>query len=328
MSRVERHVSRAERRVRARAARGGLTPWWRGSSTLVASLALAAVAWPGDASAQAWAPEPGHGTVALGAQYLSGNKTFDRTGDVVGTRRLTQVSTPLWLHVGVHDHLAVTLSGELLRYGSHSGGPDSSGDVPAPGRTNVGVGDAELGVWTPIVQQRVRLVAGATVGLPLGHATNMAVDPDTGDLTGGGIPTGDGEWDFRPTIVGAATLTEPGAPIQGWVDASAGAWLRTEGFGHSLRWHVGLGITPGEGPTAYRLGLGVRVHGATLFDPNSPGPSTWTGLGDGVAWTAYGAELWGKPAERLTVAVGYESALNARNVIAAAPLSLKVGWEF
>lgn len=321
-------MSRVEPRRGFAQERGGTGTTVVGLAPLSALLALLLFAWPDEGVAQAWAPEPGHGTVALGVQYMSGNKTFDRTGDVVGTRRLTQVSTPLWLHVGVHDRVAVTLSGELLRYGSHSGGPDSSGDVPAPGRTNVGVGDAELGVWTPIVQQRVRLVAGATVGLPLGRATNMAVDPDTGDLSGGGIPTGDGEWDVRPTVVGAATLTEPGAPIQGWVDASAGVWLRTEGFGHSLRWHVGLGITPAEGPTAYRLGLGVRVHGATLFDPNTPGPSTWTGLGDGVAWTAYGAELWGKPAERLTVAVGYESALNARNVIAAAPLSLKVGWDF
>ena len=151
------------------------------------------------------------------------------------------------------------------------------------------------------------------------------------------LPTGDGEFDFElRASLGHSFGGYRYWPLQHYVVAEAGYWLRTNGFPHDFTYKAELGIKfPWKFIDRFWFiarisGIEAFVTSADLTDPKSicQGTAAFSGLGACVTYTAYGFDVAGKIWKGLGASIGLDSAFRARLVAAGANLRVGLSYEY
>ncbi len=291
----------------------------RSVSALLATAVIATALAPREAAAQAWIRPSGELLLGLGVSHLSGDRVFGT--DFVAREIVTpyqQTSVALYGELGLVDRwLMLTLRSELFRRNA----------LVDAGATQ-GLGDARIGLWSGLLEAPFRLSIGLNLGLPLGDPQPSAGPgaDDDAELTARSLPTGDGELDLEPTLVLGHSFGGVDWPLRHFATARAGYWLRTAGFGDALSWQLELG-TKLPLPVLDRVWWVLRLGGVESLASRSEVQSGFAGLGDGVSYTAVAAQAIVEVGGGVSLTAGVDTALRARGIIAAAPLSFGLLWQ-
>jgi len=288
----------------------------------VTAVLLMALGPASTASAQAWTKDAGTGYVNLSLSLLAGDRVFGtdfESREIASTYRQTSVG--LYAEYGVVDRwLTLTANAELYRRNA----------LDDQGATQ-GLGDFRLGLWSGLVTAPFRVTAGLLVGLPTGDSQPSAgagADSDA-ELIANSLPTGDGEWDFEPTVIVGHSFGAGGSgwPLRHFATLRAGYWARTKGFTDAVTYQAELG-TQVPLPFADRFWLILRLRGVESLAGQGAVQSGFAGLGDGVTYTAIAGELQGRIWRGLAASVSYDTSFRARGIIAAAPIKFALSWQF
>lgn len=285
---------------------------------LMATVCLVGIGTPDLAEAQAWTRNAGSGYLSLSYRSMAGDHFYGPDGDI---RKLPstyrQHGVSLYSEIGLVDRwLTASLDGELFR----------RNQLDDQGATS-GMGDLRVSLWSGLLQAPFHLAVGLAVGLPTGDP-----DPDSGgdpfaEIIANSLPTGDGEVDVAFRIaVGHSFGDAPRWPLSHYVLGEAGYWLRTEEITDSVTYRLEIGTRVARQHWDRILLIGRLAGLAPLADGGTAG--SFAGIGDGVSYLSYGAELAVRTVDTLQVSLGYETAASAQNAPAAAVLSVSLGWEF
>ena len=248
----------------------------RSVGTLVA---LAALHWASAATANPWTRDAGHHYANLSYSRIAANSFYgpNKSTQPLGNT-YSQDSLGAYLEVGVLSRwLTVSADATLYRRSA----------IDNQGYTH-GLGDMQLGLWSGLLTAPVRLTAGLLVGLPTGDARPEA---STGAAAGAeliarSLPTGDGEGDVQWRLALGHGFGGRGSawPLQHYLRAEVGYWLRTDGFHDAFAYLGELGVKAPY-PVIDRLWLTVRLHGVESFASDEQAANSFSGLGDGVTFT-------------------------------------------
>lgn len=283
----------------------------------------------GDAKAQAWIRDPGSAFVQLNYRLIRSERIYGPNGSINDTRPYRQHAVGLYAETGVVNRwLMLTVDGELFRRNV----------LPEQGAVS-GLGDLGIGAWTGILEAPFRLSFGVHVGIPTGD-----VDPDAPE---GGpqnvadvLPTGDGEVDVALRL--AAGHGFGWRKVHQYVLADAGYVIRTTprdapgdltpgDIRDQFSWRIETGIRV-DRPFIERFWFVLRVGGLIIVqdrnqDTAAGGPPRFAGLGDGVEYTSFGAEISFRMVPGWSVSFGMDGAFAARNVPAAPAWKLGLSYE-
>lgn len=280
-----------------------------------AALVAVLLLFPSIASAQAWTRARGSAYLELGASVLAGDRLFTRTGEKAELPTpYRQLSIASYAELGVIDRwLTLSFSGELYR----------RNQLDDRGAT-AGLGDLRLGAWTGIVTAPLRITVGAWVGLPTGDSAPSAGEgaDQEAALVARSLPTGDGELDVEPRVIAGYAFGT--SPASHYVVAELGYAIRTRGLADALTYRLELGTRL----RAFdRLLVSLRFSGNEPLRAAGDSATALAGLGGGVTHTSVGLGLGFRVVEGLTVSAAAETALRARNIVAALPLRFSVAYE-
>ncbi len=270
---------------------------------------------PTEAYAQAWIREPGAGFVELSVRSISGDASYDAHSVAQPlSDPFSATTVSLYAELGLIERwLMLTAAGELYRRNAW----DNQG-------TTQGLGDTRLGLWSGLIEGPLRLSAGAQLGLPTG---------DTSPTVSGGdasvaplLPTGDGELDVEMGLVAGTSFGGEAWPLQHYLVMQLGYHARTRGITDGATYRVELGWRYPIGFLS-RIWLITKVYG--LEPLGTPAPQfNFSGLGDGVQFTAIGLELRADLWQGLGLALSAEGALRVVNIIAAPAFRAGVSYVF
>lgn len=271
-----------------------------------------------EVQSQAWTRDAGSVYVNVSYRSLAADQFYSPEGtlrDLPSTYR--QHSLSLYSEVGVIDRwLTATVDGELFR----------RNQLDDQGATT-GMGDMHVGLWSGLLQAPFHLALGTVVGIPTGDA-----DPDSGtddpfaEIIADSLPTGDEEIDVAfKTALGHSFGGTSGWPLSHYALGEVGYWLRTEGFADAITYRVELGTRIARPQWDRFLVIG-RVLGVSSLQADGA-VGSFSGLGDGVSYSAWGAELAVRTIDTLNVSVGYETAFDAQNAPSGAVFKFGLGWE-
>jgi hypothetical protein len=285
---------------------------------LVAAVALLA----GGAVAHAgpWTRDAGHHYLNLSYQRIATSTLFSPDFSKVAIPPYEQHQLGFYGEVGVVSRwLTATIEGTLYR----------KNRLVGQGATD-GVGDLRLGAWTGLVTQPVRLALGLTVGIPTGDPRPSAPPgaDDEAQLIARSLPTGDGEVDVEGRLsLGYSFGRARRWPVEHYLVAEAGYWLRTAGFADAFVWRAELG-TRLPWRFVERFWLIWRFTGVESFASSTEAARNATGLGNGVTFIAPGIEVFGRIWRGLGASFALDSALRARSVPAGLNLRFAVSWQW
>jgi hypothetical protein len=272
------------------------------------------------ASAGPWTRDPGHFYVGTSYQRIAAEKLFSPDFNQTPIRRYEQHLVYLYSEVGlVKRWLTASVEGTLYR----------RGEIRDQGYTE-GFGDARLGLWSGLVEKPVRFSVALLVGIPTGDSAPSAgpsADADAQQIARS-LPTGDGEWDVEwRASLGYSFGGARRWPLIHYLVAEAGYWLRTNGYADAFTYKLELGV---QFPWKFveRFWLMGRLTGVESFATQKQASMGATGLGNGVTYTAYGVELYGRIYRGLGASLGIDSAFRARSLPAAAQLKVGVSYQW
>jgi hypothetical protein len=282
-----------------------------------AALAVFAVLMVPVAHAGPWLRPPGHFYLNTGYATISRNRFFAPDFSIVDIDPYAQHLLTMYGEVGIFPWLMGSVEGVPLRYNSFKG----------QGAT-LGGGDWRVGLWTKIPIPKLQLALATLVGLPTGDAKPSAgrrASPAANALAAS-LPTGDGEADveFRLSLghtFGGVRLW----PLRHYVLLEAGYWLHTE-FHDAFTWRAELG-TQFPWKIIDRFWFIVRLFGVESFASNRETPFNVTGLGDGVTFVSPGGSLFAQIYRGFGASIGFDSAIRARSVLAAAQIFVTLSYE-
>ena len=285
----------------------------------IAALTLAVVLLPaGSAGAQAWTRDQGSTYLSLNHRLISADDYYAPNGEKTPlARTFTQHSLSFYGEVGVIDRwLTLSLQGELFR----------KNILDEAGATS-GLGDLRVGAFTGLVTDPLRLSVGVLVGIPTGDDEPSAgADADGfARATAALLPTGDGEVDTAFVVALGRSFGGGGYPFWHYATANVGYWLRGEEITDAITWGLEFGTSPAA-PGWDRLSLALRLLGVEPLETSEMGVR-FSGLGDGVSYTSVGAELSVRTVDALRVGLGYETAIAATSLPAAAAFKFLLSWE-
>ena len=293
---------------------------------LIATAALMLL--PTVAGAQAWVRDAGSGYVNVTLSRTRGNELYspDFEKQPLPTT-YDQTVLGLYGEVGVIDRwLMLTIDAELYRQNT----------LEEQGATS-GIGDARVGLWTPLVRGPLNLTAGVQVGLPLGDNQPTAGAGADGDaeLIARSLPTGDGEFDLEPRVALGYSLSAESWPLRHYFAASLGYAIRTssevlgqrESFADAITYSLEVG-TQVPAPVLDRFWLAVRVAGVESFADSTEAARGAVGIGNGVTYTTVGATLSGNIYDGFGALVSFDTALRARSIISAPALRFGLSYAF
>ena len=275
------------------------------------------VSVPTAASAQAWIAEPGTGYLEMTGRTLSGSSYYGSDGQSRPlASEFTQRTLNLYGEVGLVERwLQVTLTGEVFR----------RNELANQGAT-AGMGDLRVGAWSGLLQGKLNVSAGLLVGLPTGDASPQAPgdDPQT-DIVAASLPTGDGEFDFTPTLAAGFGFGGTSWPLRHYLSTSAGYQIRTRGFQDAFEWRAELG-TRIPVTVLDRVWFIARLSG--LHPVGDTAQTSFSGFGNGVEYVSPGfgisIDLW--KGAGLTASV--ETAVQAKNIISGTPFQAGLFYDF
>ncbi|MFK8003596.1 MAG: hypothetical protein AB8H86_28800 [Polyangiales bacterium] len=299
-------------------------------SLLLATLTFVAVhADHGDAQAQAWIRDPGSAFVQLNYRLIRAERIYNPDGSVGDILPYRQHAVGLYAEAGVVDRwLMLTVDGELFRR-----------NVLTDQAAVSGLGDIGIGAWTGLLEAPFRLSFGVHVGIPTGDETPEApAGSDALAQTRASVlPTGDGEVDVALRL--AAGHGFGWRKVQQYVLADAGYVIRTTprsapggltpgDIRDQFSWRIETGIRV-DRPFIERFWFVLRVGGLLIVQDrdNTEGPARFAGLGDGVDYTSFGAEISFRMVPGWSVSFGMDGAFAARNVPAAPAWKLGLSYE-
>jgi hypothetical protein len=289
-------------------------------SRVARALLAFVLAWPAVAAAGPWTRDAGHFFVGTSYLRIAATKFYGPDFTIVPIRPYEQDVVTFYGEVGVVSRwLTVVVDGVPYR----------RNELVGQGRTD-GVGDWRVGAWSGIVTRPFRLALATTVGIPFGDAhpsagANAAV---ADQQVASSLPTGDGTWNIEWRVSAGYSFGPRGRyPLQHYVVAEAGYWLRTGGISDSFVYRLELGTSV---PYRFvdRFLLILRLGGIESFASNATATLATTGLGNGVTYTSIGAELYGRIWRGLGAAIGYDDAVRARSVPAAGQLKVSLSWVY
>lgn len=290
---------------------------------LTSVAALATLGSAASVEAGPWTRDPGHFYVNLSYQYMSTRRIYgaDFSAQDLGAT-YTQHQANFYGEVGmIQRWLTATIEATAFRHN----------ELVGQGYTQ-GMGDMRFGFWTGLVERPFRLTAAFLAGLPSGDPKPSAgplADPEA-TLIANSLPTGDGETDFEGRLSFGYSFGKARRwPLEHYVVAEAGYWLRTKGFFDAFTYKAELGT---KLPFRFveRFWLIFRFFGQESFvtAQESPASFSGSGLGNGVTLNAYGVELAGRIAAGLGFNIGVDGAFRARLVPATPNLKVGLSYQF
>lgn len=270
---------------------------------------------PAVASAQAWIHKPAEGYAELGGTYLQSQQFYNSKGESLEiASKYSQASLSIYGEVGVVERwLQVVAGGELIRR-----------NTLADQGATTGLGDFNVGAFTGILQSGpLRLSAGLLLGLPTGDSDPSAgIDDPQAGIIAASLPTGSGAFSLTPKIALGTSFGSGAYPLRHYATGSVGylAWF---GFSDSLTYQAELGTKLARFD---RVTLRLGLNG---LEPIEEVPvSSFSGVGEGIAFTAWSVgvsvDLFGD----VGLAANVGSALRAKSIISAVPVSASVYWSF
>ncbi len=210
--------------------------------------------------------------------------------------------------------LTATLEGVLLRYNS----------LEDRGAT-YGLGDFRIGMWTGLLTKPLHLSLGVTFGLPLGDSSPKGKDADSNQIARI-LPTSDGEFDIEYRLsLGYAFGGGRKWPLRHYLIAEAGYWMRTKNLSDSFVYKLELGVRlPWR--VIERLTASVHLTGVESFADNKDATLSPTGLGNGVTYTALGADFVIRVWRKLGIFAGVDGNLRGRSISDAVTLRTGISW--
>ena len=291
--------------------------------------ALLLFCWLMPAAAQAqWTRDLGSGYVNLTVSGLSGSQQYDADFNRVELpSTYSQIILSLYGEVGLIDRwLTLMVSSELLR----------RSQLSDQGAT-LGLGDTEVGLFTGLIADPVRLTFGVEVGLPTGDhepSAGDAADPQAHEIARS-LPTGDGEFDFEPRVLFGYSFGGDVWPLRHYLSASIGYAIRTsaeiggerQSFADAITYHFELG-TKLPLPVLDRIWLALKLYGIESFASPEEAARGASGLGNGVTYTAFEiglhAEIWAG----FGVLLKASTAFRARSIASAIPINGGLFYQF
>jgi hypothetical protein len=290
------------------------TPRW-------AALAICASLFPSVAHAGAWTRDAGSFYVNLAYQRIGAGQFYGPDFTKIPIRPYVQQSVSAYAEVGVVPRwLTLLFDGVLYRRNTLEG----------QGFTD-GLSDIRIGAWTGLITKPVRLSFGLIVGLPTGDSLPKAPSGSSAAAqeVASVLPTGDGEADVeaRFSFGHSFGATKKGFwPLRHFVQLDAGYWLRTKGYADGVTWAAELG-TQFPYPVIGRLWFIFKLFGVESFASNAEAAANFTGLGNGVTFTAFGLQVFGRIWRGLGAFAQVDGAFRARGVAAGANLRFGLSWE-
>jgi hypothetical protein len=292
--------------------------------TLAAVLLMLA---PAVAEAQ-WTRDLGEGYVNLTVNGLTSTRQYGADFEVAELpSRYSQIVLSLYGEVGLVDRwLTLMVTSELLR----------NSRLSEQGAT-LGLGDTEIGLFSGLIADPVRLTIGVEVGLPTGDHEPTGGDgaDDQADEIARSLPTGDGEFDVEPRVLFGWSFGGDSWPLSHYLGASFGYAIRTsakfqgerQAFADAITYHLEFG-TKFPLPVLDRFWWMVRLHGIESFASDEEAARGASGIGNGVTYTAFdlgfSAEIYGG----FGVLFKVGGAARARSIIAAAAIRGGLYYEF
>jgi hypothetical protein len=293
----------------------------------LAALVIIGCSLPAAAQAQ-WTRDLGSGYVNLTVSGLTGSQQYDvefNKAELPST--YSQIILSLYGEVGLIDRwLTLMVSSELLR----------RSQLSDQGAT-LGFGDTELGLFSGLIADPVRLTIGVEVGLPTGDHDPTAgdgADPQANEIARS-LPTGDGEFDFEPRVLFGYSFGGDAWPLSHYLSASFGYAIRTsasfdgerQAFADALTYHLELG-TKFPLPVLDRIWVTLKLHGIESFASAEEAARGASGIGNGVTYTAFEAGLHAEIWAGFGVLLKAGTAFRARSIAAAIPIRGGLFYQF
>lgn len=272
------------------------------------------------AHAGAWTRDEGSFFASLSYQRIGAGAFYGPDFSKIAIRPYSQQTVSAYAEAGVISRwLTLVFDGQLYRRNTLEG----------QGATD-GLSDLRIGAWTGLVVAPVRLSLGLLVGLPTGDSRprGPASDPDAQEIANV-LPTGDGEVDveLRVSLGHAFGGGKSAWPLQHYLQVDAGYWLRTKGFADAFTWAIEAG-TKFPWPFVDRFWIIAKMFGVESFaDRESLAAVGFSGLGNGVTFTAFGLQVYGAVYGGFGLAVQVDGAFRARGVAAGANLRASLVFQ-
>ena len=275
--------------------------------------------------AQAWTRDQGHFYSNVSYSRLSGTAHYGFDGTkhpFPEPSQYIQNTVGLYLEYGVVDRwLTTIISTEWLR----------DNTLPEQGSTR-GLGDTRIGFWSGIVTKPFRLSVGLTTGIPTGDAKPQdlgAGATDNSKTVAATLPTGDGEFDFEPSLIFGHSFGggRSAWPLAHFLVAQAGYQIRTqEKFKPAISYKIELGTKLPDSALErfWLITRFVGVEGLSLGDASS---GSIGGVGNATHATL-GLELFASIADGFGVSAGVDLAVRARGIVSAIPVKAALSYEY
>lgn len=283
-----------------------------------ALFALAALALPVEASAQAWTRDAGDGYVNLSYRYLAANGFYGADGEAVPSADFNQHALGFYGEVGIIDqYLTLNVNADLVR----------RNELPGQGAVT-GLGDTQVALWSGLLRDPFRLAVGVALGIPTGDSMPSAGEgaDDVAQITARTLPTGDGETDVTLQVAAGHGFAVDGTSLEMFVQGVAGYAIRTEGFTDQFVYRAEGGLRIRE-EFIDRFLLIVRVTGAEILGSTAVSAGV-AGVGDGISFTALGAELVFSIHEGLSLSAGVDFGVRGTNLPRAIPFKAALSYEW
>jgi hypothetical protein len=278
---------------------------------------------PEAARAQAWTRDQGRGYVNVSVTEIAGRSVFggDFQQHPIGNT-YRQLTIGFYGELGIIDRwLMATVSSEIYR----------RNQLDAQGRTD-GLGDTRVGLWSGLITSPFRLSVGLVADLPTGDSAPSAGSGASQDATliARSLPTGNGRFDLEPSAALGYTFGGRGTfwPLEHYTVLFFGYAPRTRGFADGISYRIELGTRL---PLTFvdRFLFIARIFGIESFASKKDAAlASFSGLGNGVTYTALSLELYGRIYESLGLSISKDTAFRARGLIAAGPIKVALSYEF
>jgi protein XagA len=274
-------------------------------------LILAFLATPSVSTAQAWAKSKGAGFYKLDYSVIRATDVYDKTGEVVPFRTLTNHAASFYGEYGITDKLTVMAYVPFfVRNTVNATKGAQTGNIIEPAIANNNFGDVDLAFRYGLYNKNgIAVSANLFLGLPTGDAKQSD-----------GLFTGDGEFNQMLKIAVGTGKSK------WWTQAAVGYNNRTKGFSSEFRYDFEFGYKFFND----RLLAMFKINGIESLN-NGTAKEASTGLfSNNVEFMGIGPELlyYINKKKNMGVSFRFAGAAKGQNVLAAPSTAFGVFAEF
>lgn len=256
-----------------------------------------------------WTQKEGKGYFKLETRFLRASSSYDSTGALVSMPTYGDVTLGFYGEYGITDLVTGVVSIPFYKHLTRNRQVDAvSGIESAPGASESGLADADLGVRIGITQAGPTVLSAAvTLGVPLGVVMPMS-----------GLATGDGEINTTMALQAGHSFY----PVPMYAAADLGLNGRSRGYADQFLYGFEVGYTFVDAVTVILRTNGLHSLNNGSGGGDSPGPYS-----NNQSYLSYGSEVLYSPGGGFGVSAGFQSATLARNTLAAPTYSIGVFFK-